>query len=120
MNKIIAITPGEPSGIGPDITLKCLSKKINSRIFVIYDIEHLRYRAKKLNLNFKFKEINIYEDIKKCDGKVIYCQNVNLVSPVKIGIPCKNNSSFVKFMYPPPSSYSFFTKNVGIVVPAPI
>ena len=47
MNKIIAITPGEPSGIGPDITLKCLSKKINSRIFVIYDIEHLRYRAKK-------------------------------------------------------------------------
>jgi len=95
MNKIIAITPGEPSGIGPDITLKCLSKKINSRIFVIYDIEHLRYRAKKLNLNFKFKEINIYEDIKKCDGKVIYCQNVNLVSPVKIGIPCKNNSSFV-------------------------
>ena len=32
MNKIIAITPGEPSGIGPDITLKCLSKKINSKI----------------------------------------------------------------------------------------
>ena len=27
MNKIIAITPGEPSGIGPDITLKCLPKK---------------------------------------------------------------------------------------------
>ena len=38
MNNIIAITPGEPSGIGPDITLKSC-QKINSGFC------YLRYRT---------------------------------------------------------------------------
>lgn len=54
----LLITPGEPSGIGPDITLKVVEKNIDATIFAIADPDLLEQRAKQLGINIKLNVIN--------------------------------------------------------------
>jgi len=51
----IVITPGEPSGIGPDIVIKLSQKKLNYPYMIIADPDSLKKRAKQLNLDFDTK-----------------------------------------------------------------
>jgi 4-hydroxythreonine-4-phosphate dehydrogenase len=55
MQKIprIAVTSGEPAGIGPDLCLLLAKYKINAQITIIGDSEMLAERAKLLKLNFQ-------------------------------------------------------------------
>ncbi|PLW68205.1 4-hydroxythreonine-4-phosphate dehydrogenase PdxA [Pseudohalioglobus lutimaris] len=46
----IALTPGEPAGIGPDITLAAAGQAWNAEIVAVCDPELLRTRARQLNL----------------------------------------------------------------------
>jgi 4-hydroxythreonine-4-phosphate dehydrogenase len=48
----IAVTSGEPAGIGPDLCLLLAQHKINAQITIIGDSEMLAERAKLLKLNF--------------------------------------------------------------------
>ncbi|WP_321329523.1 4-hydroxythreonine-4-phosphate dehydrogenase PdxA [uncultured Ilyobacter sp.] len=59
MNKIIGITMGDPSGIGPEIILKSfLNKKIKSgKYLVIGDYEIIDFFNKKLGLNVKLEKL---------------------------------------------------------------
>lgn len=52
MNKIkrIVITPGEPAGIGPDITLQLAQSSFPAELIVIADPEMLQERAQQLGL----------------------------------------------------------------------
>ncbi len=62
MRKILAITMGDPAGIGPEIAIKALMKKKyfqNCDIFVIGDASVLSYTAKKLGI---FTNIMIIKD----------------------------------------------------------
>jgi len=56
--KRIALTAGEPSGIGPDLIVQLATKKLTERvaaeIIVIADEELLQRRAQQLNLPFSF------------------------------------------------------------------
>ena len=52
----IAFTPGEPSGIGPDIAIIYAQKEIKENILVYCDPDVLIDRAKKLNLPITLKE----------------------------------------------------------------
>ncbi len=52
----IALTPGEPSGIGPDLCLKFLQKQHDCQIVIIADPQLLESRAKLLNLPIRFTE----------------------------------------------------------------
>ncbi len=49
----IAITAGEPAGIGPDLCVMLASQSLNARIVVIADADMLKARAKQLDLPFK-------------------------------------------------------------------
>jgi len=57
-NKIV-ITSGEPAGIGPDICLSLLSHNYsspeNSEIYIIADINLLKERADKLNIQIEYQ-----------------------------------------------------------------
>jgi 4-hydroxythreonine-4-phosphate dehydrogenase len=55
MQKIprIAVTSGEPAGIGPDLCLLLAKYKINAQLTIIGDSEMLAERAKLLKLNFQ-------------------------------------------------------------------
>jgi 4-hydroxythreonine-4-phosphate dehydrogenase len=55
--KPIVITPGEPTGIGPDIVIKLLQHKLNYPYLIIADPQLMAERAKQLNLSFNNKNI---------------------------------------------------------------
>ncbi len=59
---LLAITPGEPAGIGPDITLKIASEVMAYRIIAIADPELLRARAQLLELDVRIVEVSSLSD----------------------------------------------------------
>lgn len=54
----IAITPGEPAGIGPDICLQVAQQEWSAQLIVIADKQLLNERAEQLGLNIKFKDFD--------------------------------------------------------------
>ena len=56
MLKRIAITPGEPAGIGPDLLIKVAQCDWPTEIIVVGSVELLQARAKLLNLPVTIKE----------------------------------------------------------------
>ena len=58
--KKIALSPGDPAGIGPEICLKSLQEINNPSFFeLIGDIEFYRKLSKDLNLNLSFEETSV-------------------------------------------------------------
>ena len=54
----IAITPGEPAGIGPDITLKLLQQQNIAANFIVFaDPDLLQQRAEQLGLSIKLDNV---------------------------------------------------------------
>lgn len=54
----LLITPGEPAGIGPDITLDIAQQNFDAEIIVIADPDLLAQRAQLLNLDVKLNVLN--------------------------------------------------------------
>lgn len=54
----LVITPGEPAGIGPDITLAIAQHHFDAEIFVVADPGLLSQRAEQLGLNIKLNIVN--------------------------------------------------------------
>jgi 4-hydroxythreonine-4-phosphate dehydrogenase len=54
----LAITPGEPAGIGPDLIIK-LAQRPNAAELVVYaDPELLLARARELNLPLRLRQLS--------------------------------------------------------------
>ena len=51
----IALTPGEPAGIGPDLSLLLSQQAQTSELVTICDPELLQQRATQLGLPFRFR-----------------------------------------------------------------
>lgn len=96
MNKLIAITPGEPAGIGPDIVLSAintLNDKDHTLPVVIADKNLLITRAKQLKLNIQileFTEKNIPDK-----RSALLCLHTPLDAPCKTGTPNKDNADYI-------------------------
>jgi 4-hydroxythreonine-4-phosphate dehydrogenase len=56
MSPVIAITPGEPAGIGPDLVVQLAQKNYSAQLVAIADPDLLLHRAKLLNLPLKLNE----------------------------------------------------------------
>ena len=52
----LALTIGEPAGIGPDITLALAARDLPAALLVIGDIDCLRARARQLGLSLELRE----------------------------------------------------------------
>lgn len=50
MNKLIAITPGEPAGVGPDLLIQLCQERVMSGLLVVASVELLDKRAVELGL----------------------------------------------------------------------
>lgn len=57
----IALTPGEPAGIGPDLVIALAQQAQAHEIVAIADPELLRTRARQLNLPLQLREINLHD-----------------------------------------------------------
>lgn len=65
MNKAVAVTPGEPAGIGPDITLKIAGQVLPRKLIVIADPELMRARARLLGIEI---ELRVIDSVIDCPG----------------------------------------------------
>ncbi len=54
----IALTPGEPAGIGPDIVIQALQRDIPAELVVIADPELMLQRARQLGLSLQLDEFD--------------------------------------------------------------
>lgn len=84
---VIAFTPGDPAGIGPDLAVALASCPPDCRIVIIGDRELLRARARQLRIDVEFPEADGDLDVRVCDIKCA-------VEPVP-GKPDGRNSRYV-------------------------
>ena len=87
---LIAISPGDPAGIGPEVCLKALSKnkKHYKKFVLIGDIDHFKFLNKKLNLNLKFKKDT------RASG-IINVRHIPLAAKVALGKPNTKNAKYI-------------------------
>jgi len=90
----IAVTPGEPSGIGPDLLIQLSQEPLDFELVVYADPTLLISRAKNLGLPLK---IRLYDQSKPAaSGKFeLSVKPINLKSPVIPGILNSDNSGYV-------------------------
>ena len=88
--KKIFISPGDPSGIGPEITLKALAKNksIQDHFIIGGDANYLESFAKKLKLSLRFAE-----EGSKSEGLKI--KHFPLDSEINLGEPQVNHSRYI-------------------------
>ncbi|MGL5335787.1 MAG: 4-hydroxythreonine-4-phosphate dehydrogenase PdxA [Enterovibrio sp.] len=93
--KRIAITAGEPAGIGPDIVLALASKPCAHQLVVLADLQLLEKRAAMQNLPITFKKYD--PNVAPCAHKaheLIVCDEP-LFAPVTAGKLDSANSQYV-------------------------
>ena len=87
--KKIALSPGDPAGIGPEICLKSLHDNSEnlSNFELIGDIDFYKKLSKDLNLDLSFQNIFKREDF-------VTVKNISLDSEVTFGMPNVSNSKY--------------------------
>ena len=86
--KRIALSPGDPAGVGPEICLKSLQEINNPSDFeLIGDIDFYKKLSKDLNLNLSF------EDSSNTNNSVAV-KNIKLASEVVFGSPNILNAKY--------------------------
>jgi 4-hydroxythreonine-4-phosphate dehydrogenase len=80
--KRIAITPGEPGGIGPDLVIGLAQQQHQAMLVAIADPEMLTTRAAQLGLPLRLRSYDpVAESVPANAGELI-------IAPEKLGAPC--------------------------------
>jgi 4-hydroxythreonine-4-phosphate dehydrogenase len=77
----IAITPGEPAGIGPDITLALSRRRYDAEIVVVADPDLMRQRAELLGLSIEIAPLETHRQASE-PGQL-------RVLPVRMSVPAQ-------------------------------
>ncbi|MGH1471010.1 MAG: 4-hydroxythreonine-4-phosphate dehydrogenase PdxA [Cellvibrionaceae bacterium] len=91
----IAVTAGEPAGIGPDLVVTFAQKHCDHELIVIADPELIKQRAALLNLPITLREFNPDTPAKQHEPGQICIYPVPLLSPCSPGIPSSYNAQYV-------------------------
>lgn len=83
MQPVIAITPGEPSGIGPDLAILTAQQNFGCNRVYFADPELLKQRARHLKIDLKIKQLDSLDHIPAAES------NCMLVYPVKLAVQTK-------------------------------
>ena len=90
----IAVTPGEPSGIGPDLLIKFIQKPLDFELVAYVDPALLESRAKRLNLPLRILEATKGEP-RASKRSEISIKPIPLKASVVPGILNADNSEYV-------------------------
>ncbi len=82
MVKRIAVTPGEPAGIGPDLAIAMAQQAWSEQIIVVASPELLKERAAALGADIKFIEYDVNQ------APAPQVANTMTVLPVALDVPC--------------------------------
>jgi 4-hydroxythreonine-4-phosphate dehydrogenase len=88
----LAVTPGEPAGIGPDIVVKLAGRPLGARLVAVADLGLLRARAKQLALDIELIE---WQRASEPPARALEVLHVPLRAPVEAGTLDPRNSSYV-------------------------
>lgn len=91
----IAVTPGEPAGIGPDICLQLAQKDLPCELVMIANMEFMRRRAEELGLNVRIQEFNGSLPASNQKAGSLTLWSVGLPEPVQAGVLNPANSRYV-------------------------
>ncbi|MGI1680170.1 MAG: 4-hydroxythreonine-4-phosphate dehydrogenase PdxA [Cellvibrionaceae bacterium] len=91
----IAVTAGEPAGIGPDLIITHSQTSCEHELVVIADPELLKQRARLLNLPIRIREFNSDIPAKPLGSGEICVYPVPLLSPCSPGMPNTYNAQYV-------------------------
>src|SRR3981189_639106 len=87
---VIAVTSGEPAGVGPDICLALARKRFAARIVVLGDREMLESRARQLGLRVQLSDPGA-----GLTPDSIACLHIPLSHPCRAGTLDPRNASYV-------------------------
>ena len=93
--KVIALTMGEPAGVGGEVTLKAWMTKNTPVFFVIDDAERLRQLAQKLKLDIPIKKINLPSEALSVFKNALPVLHQPLGNLVTYGKPSLKNATAV-------------------------
>jgi 4-hydroxythreonine-4-phosphate dehydrogenase len=93
--KRLALTAGEPAGIGPDLCVQLAQQKQQAQIIVIADPLLLRQRAEQLGLEIDLIEVDFSEPAYCADAGQLFYLPVPLHEKVVAGELNKANSGYV-------------------------
>lgn len=93
--KRIALTPGEPAGIGPDLCIALAQSDLPCQLVVIANSTLLQERAKRLGLPLKLIEFDSTAPIQAHKAGQLAIMPVELVAPVSAGHLNAANSRYV-------------------------
>lgn len=91
----IALTPGEPAGIGPDLCLQLAQQDLPCEIIVIASPQLLEQRAKQLGLPLKIKEFDRTQPAAAQAAGYLTVLPVKLAEPAQCGLLNPVNSRYV-------------------------
>lgn len=89
----LAITLGEPAGIGVDLFLQLLTERFSASFIVFADPQLILARAKRLNISITFTtDYSIILNGHLCDARI---KPINCKNPLACGLPDKENVPYV-------------------------
>lgn len=91
----IAITPGEPAGIGPELCVQLAQQAHPCQLIAVADPDLLRQRARLLELPLEILPFTAGATAQPAPPGAIYCQPVDLVAPSEPGQLNTANASYV-------------------------
>lgn len=91
----IAITPGEPAGIGPDLLITLAQQAWDAQLVVLADAKLLKERAKLLGLPINLIEFDENAPAKVTPAGCVYIHQVNLGDDVELGVLNDANGQYV-------------------------
>lgn len=91
---VIAVTAGEPAGIGPDLCVMLAQHRLPARVIVIADRELLLQRAQALKQPLKIIEFSSGAPVPAGAGELLL-RHVELAVPALAGKPDPANSAYV-------------------------
>jgi len=91
----LAITPGEPAGIGPDLILQLAATPKHAELIVIADQQMMQQRAEQLNLSVQFSVYQKHKEPSINKAGEIKIFNINCQEPVQAGRLNSANSHYV-------------------------
>ena len=97
MNKlpILAVTPGEPAGIGPDLIIQLSQQKQQAQLVVIADKQMMQQRAKQLKIPASFVDYQPNSNASINPENQITILDIKCLEPVKAGVLNKENAHYV-------------------------
>jgi len=94
----IALTTGEPAGIGPDLAIQLAQTRQQAQLIALADVELLEQRSRQLNLPLKLLETDLEQPAAIAEPGCLYYLPVELKHQVNAGELNPANSSYVLAM----------------------